>query len=128
MNADNQAGSMLLESLHQCKVPQGPAAIQSRADDSGRHRLQVTVRSPLEHDSVNVVSYIEVGIELPGWQPHVEGGEDRALLVAGNEIELRLDVLSAGVQRDGALELARARDIERLPFAFQIQKERVPPR
>src|SRR5580704_2770613 len=128
MDADDQPGALVFVTMYKRKVPQRPAAIQRRADNLRGHRLQVGIRSPLENNSVNVVSDVEVRIEFPSWQAEVEGREYRTLLVARKEVEFRLDIFSAGVDRDRAIELAGTGNVQRLTFALQIQKECVSPR
>jgi hypothetical protein len=102
--------------------------VQSRADDPCRHLLEFGIRSALQNNLVNVVPDVEVGIELPGGKTHVERWKDRTLLITRNEIQLRLDELSACLQRDCTLEIARGGDVQWLTFTFDEQKEGVSPR
>ena len=74
------------------------AAVQLRADDSCRFGLEVGVRPLPEHDLVHMVPNIKVWITLPGGEPEVERRKHRALLVSGDEVQLRLDEPGTGLR------------------------------
>src|SRR5450755_2117065 len=98
MQADDESCAVAREPAHKSEVPQGPLAVQRRANDVRGYCLQIGVCSRFEYHLANVVANVKIGIEFPGRQAQVERGKHRTLLIARNEIQPRLNMLGGGPQ------------------------------
>ena len=76
----------------------------------------------LECYFANVILNVELRIELPTRKTKIERSGHYMLTIAGNQRKLRLDVRATVRELDITLEYADPSDIERLPWAFDMQK------
>jgi hypothetical protein len=74
-----------------------------------------------------VIPNVETRIELPTRKTKIERSRRYTLTITGNQRKLRFDVRAAVRKLYPAFEYADPCDIERLTWAFDMQKQRVSP-
>src|ERR1019366_7562688 len=126
MNSSHHSGAPTLQTRHS-EIPQRPLPVQALAHDLAGQRLECVLRAVLEFHFSNVVPNVELRVELPSGKAEIERRRHRALTVAGNQRELRFDESAEVRELYLALEHTDARDIERLAWAFDMQKQRIAP-
>ena len=109
------------------KSQSGRSRSKTLAYDLPRQRLEFVLRPVLELYLSNVVPDVELRIELPTGKAKIERGRYHMLTIAGNKRKLRFDERTAIRELYLAFEDADACDIERLTWAFDMQKQRVAP-
>src|ERR1017187_9235329 len=126
MDSSHHAGAPTLQT-RQSEIPQWPLPVQALAHDLAGQRLEFILRPVLEFHLSNVVLNVELRVKLPTGKAEIERRGHRPLTIAGNQRKLRLDESADVRELYLALEHTDARDIERLAWAFDMQKQCIAP-
>ena len=126
MDSNDESGAPVLQP-RQSEIPQRPLPVQALAHDLPSDRLEFFHRPVLQCYLANVILNVELRIELPTRKTKIERSGHHTLTVARNQRKLRLDVRATVRELYITLEYADPSDIERLPWAFDMQKQRVSP-
>ena len=126
MDAHDQGAAPVLQAVHDVDFPKRLAAVQHLAEQTRGQRLQFGFPAGrFQTYAEDVALDVEVRVVLPGGVTEVERRRHRNLPVAGNQVQLGIDVGHEFAERDGAIEDPDGSDIQRYLFSFQVKKGRV---